>query len=299
MIAVAPYRFGDLTIDRPWSNGDAIEIEFPMEVRRVVADARVKQDNGRVAITRGPMVYCAEAPDVTGGKALDAKLPAAAFFPVAASMEFEHVSAIHTELGSLTNPGAAPSSVTLIPYYLWANRGKGEMSVWLPTREYVPGDVGPAGGYIFYVNPNFAKDGWRYLEAAPFDQSSGAKWGCFRTAIAGAKGSAIGTGQQNTRDILAACSDQTTAAHLCANLHVNGVGGWFLPSRDELIQLYKNLRATNMVDFGDRNAEDNVSYWGSTQLTADMAAHIDFADAGRPHFDDKDYPRRVRAIRAF
>ncbi len=56
------------------------------------------------------------------------------------------------------------------------------MSVWLPTRDYAPGDVGPAGGYIFYVNPNFATDGWRYLEAAPFDQSAGAKWGCFRTA---------------------------------------------------------------------------------------------------------------------
>ena len=57
--------------------------------------------------------------------------------------------------------------------------------MWLPTREYAPGDVGPAGGYIFYVNPNSAKDGWRYLEAAPFDQSAGAKWGCFRHGDSG------------------------------------------------------------------------------------------------------------------
>ncbi|MGH9383447.1 MAG: hypothetical protein ACRD2N_04065 [Vicinamibacterales bacterium] len=42
-----------------------------------------------------------------------------------------------------------------------------------------------------------------------------------------------------------------------------------------------------------------MSYWASSQLSADMAAHIDFADNGRPHFDDKDFPRRVRAIRAF
>ena len=44
-------------------------------------------------------------------------------------------------------------------------------------------------------------------------------------------------------------------------------------------------------------AADNVSYWTSTQATADMAHHIDFADAGRQHYDDKDFPRRVRAIR--
>ena len=99
----------------------------------------------------------------------------------------------------MTNPSAPARPITLIPYYLWANRGAGEMSVWLSTREYAPGDVGPAGGFIFYVNPNFATDGWRYLEAAPFDQSAGAKWGCFRTAIAGARGTAVGTGRQNTR----------------------------------------------------------------------------------------------------
>ena len=55
-------------------------------------------------------------------------------------------------------------------------------------------------------------DGWRYLEAAPFDQSAGAKWGCFRTAIAGARGTAVGTGRQNTLDMLAACPEADTAA---------------------------------------------------------------------------------------
>jgi len=42
---------------------------------------------------------------------------------------------------------------------------------------------------------------------------------------------------------------------------------------------------------------DNFSYWASSQQTADMAVHIDFADLGRQHGDDKDFPRRVRAIR--
>src|SRR5262245_8968012 len=110
----------------------------------------------------------------------------------------------------------------MVPYYAWANRGASEMSVWIPSREYAAGDVGPSGGFIFYVNPNYAKDGWRYLEAAPYDQSAGAKWGCFRNQIQGARGTAIGTGRQNTLDMLAACNDADGAAQLCSTLDVRG-----------------------------------------------------------------------------
>ena len=52
-------------------------------------------------------------------------------------------------------------------------------------------------------------------------------------------------------------------------------------------------------DFRDGGVADNFEYWASSQQTADMAVHIDFADLGRQHGDDKDFPRRVRAIRAF
>jgi hypothetical protein len=171
------------------------------------------------------------------------------------------------------------------------------MTVWLSAREYAVGDMGPAGGRIFYVNPNWAADGWRYLEAAPFDQSAGAKWGCFRQAIAGARGTAIGTGKRNTADMLAACSEPGTAAYLCAHFDLNGVRGWFLPSRDELAAMYRHLKATGAADFRDAGLADNVTYWTSSQQTVDMANHIDFADLGRQHYDDKDFPRRVRAIR--
>ena len=198
---------------------------------------------------------------------------------------------------NVRNPEFHSGNVTLIPYYLWANRGAGTMTVWLSTRDYEPGDVGPAGGLIFYVNPNFPADGWRYLEAAPYDQSAGAKWGCFRQAIAGARGMAIGTGRQNTKDMLAACAEPGTAAQLCATLDVNGVRDWFLPSRDELALMYKNLKAAGVSDFGARGVTDNFTYWTSSQQTTDMANHVDFADLGRLHYDDKDFPRRVRAIR--
>jgi hypothetical protein len=197
---------------------------------------------------------------------------------------------------SLVHPNAQ-RALELIPYHLWANRGAAEMTVWLPTSGFAVGDVGPAGGFIFYENPTYARDGWRYLEAAPFDQSSGAPWACFRRAIPGARGTEVGAGKQNTADILASCVDPSAAAALCANLSLNGVRGWFLPSRDELALMYRNLKTTGVGNFVDSGARDNVSYWASTQATADMAHHIDFADAGRQHYDDKDFPRRVRAIR--
>jgi hypothetical protein len=172
------------------------------------------------------------------------------------------------------------------------------MSVWLSTREYAVGDTGPSGGLIFYDNPHYKADGWRYLEAAPFDQSAGAKWGCFRTAIPGASGTAVGTGKRNTTEILAACPEPGSAAWLCANLSFNGVRGWHLPSSEELALMFRNLRAAGLGDFRDGGKAENFNYWTSTQASADMAGHLDFADFGRYHYDDKDYPRRVRAVRA-
>lgn len=300
-VSATPDKTGYVSLDRTWKNGDVIEIEFPMDVRRVAADRRVKENRGRMAVERGPIVYCAEWPDVEGGKVLDLLVhgkqdltPTLAHPP-----GLDRVRAVPISAKPISNPTAPARFLKLIPYFLWANRGPGEMSVWLSIADYAIGDTGPAGGLIFYENPNYAADGWRYLEAAPFDQSAGATWGCFRQAIAGARGTAVGTGKQNTRDMLAACADAGTAAHLCANLALNGVRGWFLPSRDELTLMYRNLKATGFADFQDRGVIDNFTYWASSQQTADMAVHIDFADLGRVHGDDKDFPRRVRAIRSF
>ena len=299
-VDASPDERGYVSVDREWRNGDRIDVAFPFAIRRVVADRRVAATSGRVAIERGPLVYCAEGPDVTDGHALALWLdPAAPLTPESGGGNLEGATLVRAGARPITRPDAAFAPVTLTPYPLWANRGTGEMSVWLSTRDYAPGDVGPAGGLIFHVNPNHATDGWRYLEAAPVDQSGGARWGCFRTAISGARGAAVGTGRQNTADMLAACPERGSAADLCANYVLNGVRGWFLPSRDELALLYRNLKARGLGDFRDAGFADNLQYWASTQQTADMADHIDFADQGRLHYDDKDYPRRVRAIRAF
>lgn len=298
-----PDQMGYVTLERTWQEGDAIEIAFPVETRRVVAHDRVRANRGRAAIERGPIVYCVEWPDVPGGRALDVRIDTQAALTVSDRGSGHGAEAagvvITTESGSMSGLDAPVKRATLIPYHRWANRGAGEMAVWIPHTDYQPGDIGPAGGFIFYVNPNASADGWRYLEASPVDLSAGAKWGCFRRAISGARGTAVGTGQQNTQDMLSACSDRGTAADLCANYVLNGVRGWYLPARDELGLMYRNLKAAGVGGFEDAGRVDNFTYWASSQDTADMAVHIDFADNGRQHTDDKDFPRRVRAVRAF
>jgi DUF1680 family protein len=295
-----PDTHGYVVLDRQWQNGDSIEMQFPFVVRQVVADARVRESRGRVAIERGPLVYCAEWPEVDDRGALALQIDASAHMTAeVASGLLGGVTTIAAAVKKVASPSAAFTNITLVPYHLWANRGAGEMSVWLSTKEYALGDCGPAGGLIFHINPNYATDGWRYLEAAPVDQSAGARWGCFRTAIPGARGTATGSGRRNTADMLAACAERGTAADVCASYVLNGIRGWFLPSRDELALMYRNLKATGIGDFRDGGMADNCQYWASSQQTADMADHIDFADNGRLHYDDKDFPRRVRAIRAF
>jgi DUF1680 family protein len=297
-VAVVPDQLGYVTIDRLWKRGDVIDVEFPMTPRRIAADARVKENGRRAAIVRGPIVYCAEWPEAPGGKALDLVVaPDAPLAPRFDKAFFGGATVIDTVARRATDPSGKASPLRLIPYHLWANRGVGEMSVWLLTQDYEVGDVGPSGGLIFYKNPEAAKQGWRYLEAAPFDQSIGAPWGCFRREIKGARGMEIGTGRQNTVDMIAACDDPAGAARICAAFSLSGVKGWFLPSRDELAELYKALKATGVGEFHDAGMIDNCEYWASSQHDADMAVHIDFADAGRLHGDDKDFPRRVRAVR--
>lgn len=292
-------QFGYVTLDRVWHDGDTVEIQFPFAIHRVVADDRVKETHGRMAIERGPIVYCAEWPEVDDRQALGLVLDAETEpVPAADDSRFGATTVIRMSATKVDRPAAA-RPIELIPYHAWANRGAGEMTVWLSTRAFVPGDIGPAGGWIFHVNPNYVADGWRYLEAAPLDQSLGAKWGCFRRASAGARGAGVGDGRKNTADMLAACADRGTAADLCASYVANGIGGWFLPSTGELSLMYRNLKAVGIADFRDQALADNCQYWTSTQQTADMADHIDFADNGRLHYDDKDFPRRVRAIRAF
>jgi DUF1680 family protein len=299
-VSERPDEFGYVSLERVWRQDDVIAIEFPFEIRTIVTDAKVRDNNGRFAVSKGPVVYAAEWPDYEGGKVLTALVSTdvglASLFDKSL---YGGAAVVQGQAKNISMPTSESKPITLVPYHLWANRGQGEMAVWLSRREYEIGDVGPAGGFIFFVNPHYQADGWRYLEAAPRDQSAGAKWGCFRTTIPGASGTAIGTGRQNTLDMKAGCAAEGTAADLCVNCSWNGFRDWFLPSIDELTEMYRNLKETGLCDFGDAGVADNYNYWSSSQVTTDMARHCDFADNGIHHYDDKDFPRRVRAIRAF
>ena len=104
------------------------------------------------------------------------------------------------------------------------------------------------------------------LLAAPTDQSSG-EWGCYGTAIPGADGTAIGTGNQNTIDIEAGCITPGTAADICANLTLGGYNDWFLPSKDELNEIYVNKAAINITAIanGGSGFVNFNWYWSSTE----------------------------------
>ena len=108
------------------------------------------------------------------------------------------------------------------------------------------------GGLVFYLDGNGGG-----LIVSPV--IGNANWGCYGTNLAGADGTAIGTGMQNTIDIIAGCTTSTTAADLCANLTLGGHNDWFLPSKDELHQLFINSIATGIpFQFGD-------THWSSSE----------------------------------
>ena len=129
----------------PGKLGDKVTLELPMPVRRVVANEKVEADRGRVALMRGPLVYCVEGADVAGGKVNNLVL----LDDVALATKFRSdllggVEVINGEVQAVEDKDAkaVAKSVefTAIPYYAWAHRGKGEMAVWLARTPEAIGD---------------------------------------------------------------------------------------------------------------------------------------------------------------
>ena len=149
---------------------------------------------------------------------------------------------------------------------------------------YRPGDTGPGGGIVFFTNA----DGSHGLEAAPFPMTP-MRWGCTGTEIAGADAVAIGSGAQNTADILAGCNEFSFAASLANQYSPNGYTDWYLPSRDELNEMY--LQKSILGISGGK-------LWSSTEVNQDFAWGQWF-DNGNPVNDTKNSNNFVRPIRAF
>ncbi|MCF0063297.1 glycoside hydrolase family 127 protein [Dyadobacter chenwenxiniae] len=131
---------GYAVIDRTWQNGDEIELKFPMEVRQIKARKEVKANEDRIALQRGPLVYCVEGAD-NAGEVWNLLVPENPTFSTENGRILdEPVIAIKANLLKVEAAAdglsvqAKPHIVTAIPYYTWANRGKGPMQVWMPSK---------------------------------------------------------------------------------------------------------------------------------------------------------------------
>lgn len=129
---------GYAVLSRKWRKGDVVTMDLPMDVQRVSADERLVDDIGKVALQRGPIMYCAEWVD-NNGKTNNILIPAATQF----TTEFKPgllngVTVLKAEVPAVViNNESSISTIkqtfTAIPYYSWANRGAGEMMMWFPT----------------------------------------------------------------------------------------------------------------------------------------------------------------------
>jgi DUF1680 family protein len=143
------FRQGYIIIRRKWKNGDQVTIDLPMPVRRVEADSRIAADRGKVAIQRGPIIYCAEAADNTGSVltvAIDSTTKfSGSFNPDLLNGVYSLTGTVsqYNQIPKQAKPGLSATGnaglasettrLTLIPYFSWANRTPGEMAVWFAT----------------------------------------------------------------------------------------------------------------------------------------------------------------------
>jgi hypothetical protein len=159
------------------------------------------------------------------------------------------------------------------------------------------GDTGPGGGIVFYVNLDNPL-GSQYLEAAPVGAAVQRTWATGpnqSSPVTGADGTAIGTGEQNTADIVAQSGNEaaTSAAVYCSDLVSGGQSDWFLPSKDELNLMYTNLQSASTP----LGSFESGPYWSSSEGDS-VAWYQEFYD-GTQDNATKYGSFFVRPVRAF
>jgi len=157
------------------------------------------------------------------------------------------------------------------------------------------------GGYIAYIlqpgDSGYDVNVQHGLVVTTTDVSGSAIWGCPSTLLAGASGTAIGTGNQNTIDIVSGCATAGIAARLCSDLSQNGYNDWYLPSIDELNKVFDIRNGFGGFTEGD--------YLSSTQVNDTQANSIFFNMGVTPEHIPlietivKSESKRVRAIRSY
>lgn len=158
--------------------------------------------------------------------------------------------------------------------------------------------IGPAGGLIFYINPNYENDGWLYLEAAPYDQSSNQIWSDIDDPVPNGTATDINTGLENTTHINEQSSN--SAGGLCFDTVIdndfNTYDDWFLPSKDELFLMYLNLVVYSVGDFAEHDyASSSEGEFNSINGAWRQRFFLDYLQYTSP----KSHDVYVRCVRSF
>ncbi|CCY82052.1 uncharacterized protein BN473_02339 [Prevotella sp. CAG:1185] len=135
------------SITRTWKKGDMVTLEMPMETKLIEANPLVEECRGQVAIQRGPIIYCLESNDLNGVDIDNVAIPVdAKFEPVEMNIDGSRIMALETEAVNRSEKSWSNTlyrevskdknkvKIRLIPYYAWGNRGKSEMTVWIPAE---------------------------------------------------------------------------------------------------------------------------------------------------------------------
>lgn len=135
-----PIQNGYAVVSRIWNKNDVVKIALPMEIKRVVSDTLIKNNIGKNSLQRGPMMYCAEWKD-NAGKTSNIILPRTAIINAVFNAKLLNGVMLLKSQSSQVEISANGETIktslkpfTAIPYYAWANRGKGEMTLWLPEK---------------------------------------------------------------------------------------------------------------------------------------------------------------------
>jgi hypothetical protein len=195
-----------------------------------------------------------------------------------------------------TNCGTNGGELEVFAAGIWRNMLGGNAAISVPS-------IGQPflGGILAYIlqpnDPGYDANVPHGLIAATSDQGT-AQWGCAGGTIAGADGLAIGTGNQNTIDIMSGCATANIAARKCGDLDLNGYTDWYLPSINELTKLYFNIGQGAPAPNINVGAFAFAAYWSSTESAYGNAWYFNFYDGdANPNYKGATY--YVRAVRAF
>jgi hypothetical protein len=210
-----------------------------------------------------------------------------------------------TQWANAVEPGTASGQMQYWNGTAWVTVAAGQNGQILKYKNGIPtwvddnienlsiGDFYKGGIIAYFLqsdDPGYDVNVRHGLIAATSDQSTAASWGCNGTLITGADGTALGTGPQNTLDIVSGCSAADIVARICSDLVLNVYSDWYLPSKDELNKVYLNKNAIGGLI--------SSLYWSSSEYASNVAWLQDFSNGGQIPAP-KDFTFYFRAVRAF